>query len=333
MVASHMHKGTVDLCDLLTDPTRNEALEYYKTVVRDCEALANYSTLHEKISGLQKIFTAVAVKIDQNKTPAISEVYDTILLFIRYTALCFTREAAGNATLVNELQILAGFVQEKFATVAVALDTNDAVPENPDSPENRYLATASSVELPKENRFRNGDWTTWITTFRFARYAPIVSQKESLERIAQALYKMECSLYDRMKSGSTNGLEQDVEICQGLERLIGKQLKSLAGVPIAKEIHAGWYYVAALQTQAKVLQTSIQHFKEMATTTYATELAVVDRLVKAQPASLLGATVTEIMGLWQLTQDITSLPVQHIELSKVIDQTLACLGSEATRFT
>lgn len=333
MTAFHVHKNTVELCNLLKDTSRNDALEYYKTVVRDCEALVNCSTMDEKISGLQKIFAAVDVKIAQNSAPAVSEVYDTILLFIRYTVLCFKREAAENAPILKELQTLDTFIQKKFVTAPVDLDVTEEVAENPDSLVNKYLAAASDVELPRENRFRNGNWTTWLTTFPFARYAPIRNHKDSLEAIAQALYKLECLLLDRIKTVSTDELEKDIEICQGLEQLIGKQLKSLAGVPIAKEIHAGWYYVTALQTQAKVLQTSIQLFNQMATATYATELGVIDRLVKALPASSQGATVTQVMCLWQLTQDVASLPVQHIELAKVIDQMLAHLGAETTAFT
>lgn len=310
LFAAYLEQNNQQLVTELPRCTRNQALEDYKTLVRKCEDLASLATLDEKISGLRKIVADVKEKISKNNTPQALEVYDTLVLYVRYAALCCKRDAQE-----DQKRTVDQLLQENFSPSTVDLEGNLATDESV----NKLLAETRAVELPNENKFRNGGWSAWLATIPLGRYVPIKNQIDTLEAVAKALYSMECKLHERMKKVSTEGLEEDAKKCQALQQLIARQFTQLAQVPLAREIHAGWHYVNALETQAKALQQSIRQFSG-----WASELALLNGLDEA----VTGQSVIALVDLWNRAE-----VRRNMKLSKVVGDLFTRVGVRATKLT
>lgn len=281
MLAFKLTKNHRALCAVLSNTERNQALEYYKKTIKACEELASLYTIEEKVRALDGIAAGVLDTINQAHPAEVGELYDAILLFIRYTAYRFKKAIPeDNAALLLELQTLDAKIKEKIIDkTALDFDTPTPAAEDPALPENVYLANASTTALPPENAFRRSPWLKQVTTLAYiGRYAAIAPQIERLEGIAKGLFALERSVEAEMNLAcSTEGeqpynfqalkvtLAHDTLLCQGLERLIGVERRALAEVELAKKVHAGWNYAACLLTQAKVIRATIQEFQTMST--------------------------------------------------------------------
>lgn len=327
LFAQHLTKQIADLCFLLKDPDRNAALELYKATVRDCEALAKLATADEKLTKLGELVKKFHQSIDPNASPAVSEVHDTTLLFIRYAAYCFKNELAKEDTqLHTRATLVDGYAKQLMKTPGIdTFAQNDAQVPAQNSTVTQYVAQSSKIVVPTENTFRNGGWMRWIASLPGFRYAPIKTQTTTLEGIAQALYRMQTSLHERMKNVCSQNLQEldhDLELCQGLEQLLVEQLVSLAQVKLAEEIHAGWHYVSALHTQAKVVGASITLFKHAACETYKSEIAFVNKIVAVVQSP------NRLSELWKLARDLPTLAEECSDTTRVIKQSFAKLVSD-----
>lgn len=340
LLASQIFTKTQDLCLLLQDRGRNTSLKYYKATISDCEQLASLGRVEDKVGALTAIFTQVI-----NAINLVPEIHDEILIYIFYAALCFKRETPlDNRKVLGEIQELMRQIKEKIkGTVEPDLEFIDPDTEDSTTPESRYLADSSSVSLPAENKFRNGSWSTYVTTLPYTRYCPIKPQKNNLEHIAQALYRMESSIPERIKKLCNNHeeksfyletleseLEQDSRVCQGLERLIAVQIRSLAkNVHIAKEIHAGWNYARGLLTHAKVKRASIEQFRKRLREEPGAQIIAINRVITClKPRSLdeRNGRVKALVRLHKATS-AASLLTPVTDASKAIRQMVADLSS------
>lgn len=340
LLASQIFTKTQDLCLLLEDTCRNRSLEYYKATISECEQLASLGTVEAKVGALTAIFTQVI-----NAINLVPEVQGEILIYIFYAALCFKRETPlDNTKVLGEIQELMRKIKEKIdGTAEPDLEFMDPDIEDPPSLESRYLADSSATSLPAENKFRNGSWSTYLTTLPYTRYCPIKTQKNNLEHIAQALYRMESSLPERIKKLCNDHeeksfylqtlereLEEDSRVCQGLERLIAVQMRSLAkNVQIAKEIHAGWNYAHGLLAHAKVVRASIEQFKKMLQEGPGAQIIAINRVItclKPRPLDERNGRIKALVRLHKATSG-ASLLTPETDASQAIRQMVADLSS------
>ncbi len=138
---------------------------------------------------------------------------------------------------------------------------------------------------------------------------------------------MEKTLHDRMKrvcDQSLQQLELDAARCQGLEQLVLQQIVSLADVPIAKEIHAGWYYVSALHTQAKGIKAAVERIKDMTNTTTSNELSFIN--------NVRGVVTSKnpLTSIRNLAQQQLMAPTLFKEVADCAREVFARLGHQAT---
>lgn len=137
-----------------------------------------------------------------------------------------------------------------------------------------YIQNSSSVDLHKEDRFRNGQM---VTTERvIGPYNGIRDQVEALESIAKALAKLLTVLEHRIadlcegKQAPLEGYHSlDDEkrsykaLIRGLEQFIQEEQQKLIELPISDRVHAGWYYAAKLLSNVREVKKVFNQFTEL----------------------------------------------------------------------
>lgn len=292
----HKSKGAATLLD----ETRSSQLEFYKECVKKCEGKIDAEAVVDDV--LNKIATP--------STPIEESTY----LYVLY--------ATGSEKV--ERRLLYRFVPK--------LD--------PDPEDSTLPPVRSTKKLPAEHSFRNAPWLSMVTTIPYVgRFSAISTQKSNLETVTKALLERESLLYAQtaemrrtflgnkeQRANFCTALQEGLNFCKGLKRHIEAEIRSLARVPIAPEVHAGWNYAFSLLEQtsdlAEIMNLFLRNIDSFSSSVRAVNTLkyfIKDDSVPRSNPNLVRKT----SSLWRATRPLFTL----VKPVAVLEKTIATIAS------
>lgn len=335
-LASRLLRQTKSLTSYVTqnDKEYDRALAYYKTSIKACEKLTLLSTCEEKVLGLKQIAEGVLAELDKNPSYRAYDIPDALYMYIRYAIASFKRGIPKDKNaLVGSLEALDLRITQKCSSSCIELVYTES---------GKLPLAAVQYEqqtLPAENHFRSSSLKNKITFIPFlGRYSAISPQITKLEEIAKSLFSLECTVNEWMDASFIPADRNPESVyaskfadyracCVEIQKLVGAQVRALAEVPMAEEVHAGWNYAAALATQAQVLLCSIDNFsKDIAV--FGAHVRAFSLLTECAKDKVVGDTrfnklcqATEAMCA--ITKELTADSRVYTVLSQVLTQIAA----------
>ncbi len=346
------------LSRLLASHHHREALQYYKTKVKECESLHKKIAIDEKISDLFAIFKDAKSRLKnvhfelQGKDCAVvaesTALYQEVLLYVQYATSSLQREAQQEVSehlqaRLNELEKLSGSIKKRLSNTLVdILETEESAPLS-------YIVESRTTLLPSNNYFRSG---IYLANYRYRKIWP---QIEKLTDVAKAIYRLNTTIHERIKAvcdgelspakGLAN-LENEKDhyfaLIEALQKAIYAELAKLGKQPLSKESHAGWYYVAELSTQVKEVRSSIEQFDAIALQKHRFCTLAVSSLVRFLQLANPGIkpdpnfiNIESLKRLYEATRAAAKFTIKDVTYSKraykVINETLAIVGARMVK--
>lgn len=300
-VAYPLRQRYEELILILGSSLHHEALEFYKVKKLACKEVKKATNpLANKVDALRRLLKETNEQITKTlpqfagKYPSIERqtalLYEELVKFLKYSAstmhlpqaptgwfsALFGASAAVEPT-EEELQALETIIQDATAIEAkIAPHSHSRSKKRELQASDRELVTqflqqSQDVVLASEDDFRNGAILSVI-----GRYNDLSQQIEHLKSIAKALTKLLHTITDRIQTvamaniaasegfDSTKAEQRHYErLMRGLEERLHDEETALTQLPISSRVHAGWYYVAKLHTNAREVRRYIGIFKQM----------------------------------------------------------------------
>ncbi|MBS0637282.1 MAG: hypothetical protein JSS12_07210 [Verrucomicrobia bacterium] len=188
-----------------------------------------------------------------------------------------------------------------------------------------------TVELPKENYFRNGQY---LRSLPYIGYPEIYNEYMALQECAKGIYHLECRMIHRFDPAHFNEeVATDVRTLCLIEDAISFQRNRLKSKPLSNQIHAGWYYAAGLIAQAHFLQRALARQAEGTLLTSLRALSVLRTKGSIHELSAAALHLPENSRVRQVVnqlfeRELTSAPVVSFTVA-VFERSLNWHTSEA----
>ncbi len=310
-VSKYLTSLANDLSSILKSTYHHEALEYYKTQVKACDAIASITEFDKQLIELEKL-SERALKhplpcYGQEPLIAVREcekLYHEVFEYMYYVATFLTTKYPDGhyrKVLEHRLEIVKSNLKPRIHTQPYADQPFPDISREA----TLYLSDRATeqVALPKPNYFRNYQHgVSWT-------YKVIYDQYMALQNVAKALYRAQSELL----------FGPDSFVPQGLLPVIQRERISLTKVALTTKVHAGWYYAGGLQAQ-------LEHIETISKDKRPRYLHAVTQLSR-QPTTL-NALFECVKATVQINDG-----EQHARVYGPIDQTLAQVGASLLKLS
>lgn len=163
------------------------------------------------------------------------------------------------------------------ARVYVAL-TAYSFTKHEEIPDPLPLAALNTEELPHENDFRTGTSLAKVPLIGYRKILPTV---DYLRSIALRLCAVEADFHANIRRSCSGNNPLDALLYTRLDELDGlltRHFEVIRSKPRSGSLHAGWYYLMALQAQSPAIRASMCAFKEMQKGTFGIRAQIIEKL-------------------------------------------------------
>ncbi len=241
MVSSMLLKESEELQVFLRSKNHQQALQYFKEVVEQLDALSDWGNAldwmpgrpskEEKGRKLHHIYTEVTENIAK-----AGYLYTPLLRYMLYVALSLDVQ-----NVVEGLKDILG---------SKGLDYQPSPKDLRDLQQVLVEARVDGVELLPEEQFRAGRYISNIVTNIPGMYHDIRPIMDEMERIKRSIKQTELCLYQQIRNVA-NGAEVDLQpLGKRLEDdkiLLNHLFNELLKKTFSTQVHAGWYYEDAVR--------------------------------------------------------------------------------------